>query len=296
MSPSIDSRTGFFDHAARAALHLMGFQSRSVPTSHGRVHVLCAQGGGDAPPVVLVHGYAASGVHFFGLLRRLRPHVRYLIVPDAPAHGFSDSPLRIAPAVLESGFIEALDGVVTEPVLVYGNSMGGLAALRYALRRPERVLGLVLCSPIGAPMDREQLARFLSQFDVRSHENALAFVDRVFRVDGPMRHVLAWGVRRRFGHPDMKALLEALDAGDLLRGEDVRGLAPPLLFVWGRDERVLPVEHRDFFLAHLPEGARVEEPARFGHGPYLQHPDAVARQILEFGRALAGGGSQTKIA
>lgn len=283
---TIDSRTGLSDHAALAVLRLLGFKSRAVPTSTGRVHVLEARGGASGPPVVLLHGFAANCGHFFGLLRRLKPHLSRLIVPDAPAHGFSDVPSRVAPETVEAGLFEALDALLDEPALVYGNSMGGLAALRYTLSRPEKVRGLVICSPVGAPMNEAELDRFLAGFDLPDHASALTFVDRVFSIDGPARHLLAWGVRRRFGHPDMQALLAEMKAGYLLRPDDLRRLAPPTLFVWGREERVLPEAHRDFFLAHLPQTARVEEPPRFGHGPYLQHPEAVARQILAFLRSL----------
>ena len=279
------------EHAALAALRLTGYESREVPTSAGRVHVLSAEGFGMLPPVALLHGFSSAGVHFFGLLRRLRPFVRRLIAPDAPAHGFSSSPERVAPEELERGIGEALDQELDRPTLLYGNSMGGLAALRYALRRPEKVAGLVLCSPVGAPMCQEEIDRFLLGFQVDDHARALAFVDRVFRTDGPMRHLLAWGVRRKFGHPVMRELLESFNPGHLLDPGDLSRLKPPVLFVWGRSERVLPSEHKDFFLAHLPRSARVEEPPRFGHGPYLEDPAAVARQILAFARSIGEGGA-----
>jgi pimeloyl-ACP methyl ester carboxylesterase len=176
--------------------------------------------------------------------------------------------------------------VVDEPAIVYGNSMGGLAALRFALHRPERVKGLVLCSPVGAPMSREEIDRFLRRFALDDHGRALAFVDRVFRTDGAFRHLLAWGVRRKFGHPVMRELLDAFAQGDLIAPEDLRGLKPPLLFVWGRNERVLPPEHRDFFLQHLPPTAQVQEPPRFGTGRTGAPRAAPADPGV---RAVAGG-------
>ncbi|MBI5546610.1 MAG: alpha/beta fold hydrolase [Deltaproteobacteria bacterium] len=290
MSPSpFDPRAGFYEHASLAALRLAGYQSIRVPTRSGRLHVLRGKGAGDGAPVILLHGFSSAGVHYRALMRRLRPHVRHLIAPDAPGHGFSPTPSGLLSlAEMQEGLVEALDQVSDkEPAIVYGNSMGGLLALRYALARPERVRGLVLCSPVGAPMTAEEMKRFLRRFRVDDHVRALAFVNRVFDSPGPLRHLLAWGVRRKFGHPTMKALLSALEPDFLLGPEDVRGLRPPVLFVWGRSERVLPPEHKEFFLAHLPPGSRVEEPPRFGHGPYLTHPDAVAEQILAFARSLA---------
>lgn len=281
-----DPRAGFFEHAVLAALRLAGCESHNVETSGGRVHVLSAQGEGPGAPVVLLHGFSSTCVHYGALLQRLRRHVRKVVAPDAPAHGFSDAPRKVDPAALQAGLLEALDKVVDEPSIVYGNSMGGLAALRFALLRPERVKGLILCSPLGAPMTQDEIDRLLRRFALDDHDKALQFVDRVVKTEGAFRHLVAWGVRRKFGHPVMRELLGSFAEGDLLLPEELKRLKVPLLFVWGRDELVLPPEHKDFFLEHLPEGAEVAEPPRFGHGPYLEHPGAVARQILEFERSL----------
>ncbi len=56
----------------------------------------------------------------------------------------------------------------------------------------------------------------------------------------------------------------------------------PVLLLWGKDERILPRDHLEFFRRHLPEHARFEEPEGFGHAPYLDDVDAVARRILSF--------------
>jgi pimeloyl-ACP methyl ester carboxylesterase len=240
----------------------------------------------------MLHGFTASGVHYYGVLRRLRRHVRSLLAPDAPAHGFSDMPRPMSPVAVEGGLLEALDQLIEEPSIIYGNSMGGLAAVRFALRRPERVRALILCSPMGAPMDEPELARFLERFEVSDHARALTFIDRVFQMDGPMRHLLAWGVRKRFCDPEMRELLGAIRPDQLLGPDEVRALTMPLLFVWGRAERVMPPEHRDFFLKHLPPGSRIEQPPRFGHGPYLEYPEAVARQIMAFVRSLPEAGER----
>ena len=287
MPPSpFDPRAGFFEHAILAALRLAGCESHNVETTAGRIHVLSVKGEGPGAPVVLLHGFSSACVHYGALIQHLRRHVRAVIAPDAPAHGFSDEPRKIDPAALQAGILEALDKVVDEPSIVYGNSMGGLAALRFSLSRPERVKGLVLCSPLGAPMTRDEIDRFMCRFNLDGHGRALAFVDRVLKTDGTFRHLLAWGVRRKFGHPVMRELLESFAEGDLLVPEEIKQLKPPLLFVWGREEEVLPPEHKDFFLEHLPPGTEVCEPPRFGHGPYLEHPGAVARQILAFERSL----------
>jgi pimeloyl-ACP methyl ester carboxylesterase len=231
---------------------------------------------------VLFHGISSAGAHFLPLLHRLRGRVRRLVAPDMLAHGFSDAPREMRPEALKDAMIEAMDSVGHEPAVVFGNSMGGLAAIHYALARPERVRGLILCSPSGASMDRDELRRFVSGFQFDSHGQALEFVDRLFARRNRMRHLFAWGVRRQFENPGVRALLRATGPDDMLRPEQLAALRMPVLLLWGRDERILPREHYEFFRRHLPEHTRVEEPEGLGHAPYLDDSRAVARQILSF--------------
>lgn len=274
--------TNLTRHVARTSLHINGWRSRRVPTSAGRVHVLDARGHGPLPPVALFHGISSSGMHLLPLLHRLRGRVRHLIAPDMPAHGFSDPPPVMRADMMKDALVEAMDAIVHEPSIVFGNSMGGIAAVHYALARPERVRGLILCSPSGASMSEDELERFVRGFDFDTHADALDFVDRLFARRNRMRHLFAWGVRRQFQNPGVRGLLRAVGPEDLLRPEDLSALRVPVLLLWGKGERILPREHYEFFKRHLPEHTRVEEPEGFGHAPYLDDVGAVAESILSF--------------
>ena len=146
------------DLAARQSLRAHGYLSRTIRTSVGKVHAIELRGSGDLPPVVFLHGFSAAAVHYYPLLSRLKNRCRRLIAIDLPGHGFSDHPVGGMDTVtISHGLIEALDSLIGEPVVLFGNSMGGMAAVRYAAMRPRSVRGLMLISPGGAPMDVEQL-------------------------------------------------------------------------------------------------------------------------------------------
>ena len=154
------------DRLARTSLVLQGYRSRTIPTSVGEVHVLEADGRGKLPTLVLLHGFSSAGVHYFPLLHSLRRRFRRIVLPDLPAHGFSGSPRGgVRGETLLDGLTEALDAVLDEPVILFGNSLGGIAAIRYALARPARVRGLILCSPTGAAMSAEGLPEVRFTFD-----------------------------------------------------------------------------------------------------------------------------------
>jgi pimeloyl-ACP methyl ester carboxylesterase len=254
------------------------------------VHVLETDGRGTLPTLVLLHGFSSAGVHYFPLLHLLRRRFRRIVLPDLPAHGFSASPRGgVRGETLLDGLTEALDAVLDEPAMLFGNSLGGVAAIRYALARPSRIRGLILCSPTGAAMDAEEIARFSALFRIDSHGAALDFVDRVMSTRGPMRQLLAWGLRRKFQNPEMRALIASIKPEDMLDPEELHTLRPPTLLLWGRDERLLPTSHLEFFRQHLPPQTRIEEPLGFGHTPYLEDPARLARDIIRFSEDVVTG-------
>ena len=75
------------DELMRQQLKLGGFESRYVKTAAGRMHALVAKGGGDLPPFVLLHGFAAASHYYGGVASRMLPLVHEVIAPDLPGHG-----------------------------------------------------------------------------------------------------------------------------------------------------------------------------------------------------------------
>jgi pimeloyl-ACP methyl ester carboxylesterase len=271
----------------RRMLNAKGLRSRWLPTSVGRLHVLDGDGRGDLPPLVLLHGFSANSISYAGLLRRFAPHVRRLVAPDCPGHGFSELPADgLTRDTMMTGLFEVLDRILDEPAILLGTSMGGFGAIRYAAARPHKVRGLVLVCPGGAPMGPEALRRFTDTFRVERHADALRFVDRMLSSSPPgFRHVLAHGIRGRFTNRQLRGLLDSLSPRDLLRPEELAALSMPTLMLWGQQEMILPPDHLDFFRRHLPQHAQVEVWDRFGHCGYLERPGAVARRVLKFARA-----------
>lgn len=279
-----------YDHFARQSLRLEGYKSRFVDASTGRVHLLEARGHGQAPPLVMLHGFTSCGAHFFPIAKRLRRKVDKIVLPDMPAHGLSDAPRVPTARRVQDGVIEALDAAVDRPSVLFGLSMGGFAAIRYALARPERVRGLVLCSPGGADMPDDELDRLRRTFHLPSHDHALRFVDRLLTKPTLLRQAYALGVRNSFGRPEMRTLLASMQREDLLQPEQLGALQVPTLLLWGRKDRILPPSSLDFFKRHLPSHVRIEEPESFGHSPFLEQPEELSRHIETFVDGLAGAG------
>jgi pimeloyl-ACP methyl ester carboxylesterase len=219
--------------------------------------------------------------------RALLPERVRTIALDWPAHG--DSPagsgdggvLRLA-GVAE----EALAGLAPEGAVVLGNSVGGFAAARAAIRRPDLVRGLVIVDGGGfqaqtllarlfcALMSRRRFLRAIypafSASYMRSHTPAdrrarALSIATTRRADGLRTVAELWGSFTSPEH-DLRA--------------DASAIAAPTLILWGRKEPVIPVSvGRD--IETLIPGSRLAV-LDTGHVPHTSDPDGFAGELLGF--------------
>ncbi|WP_230203054.1 alpha/beta fold hydrolase [Parafrankia discariae] len=100
-----------------------------------------------SPPVVCVHGLGGSYTNWLALAPLLASTSRVL-APDLAGHGRTPLGGRGADVAANRLLLDRFLGeVVGEPVILVGNSMGGLIGMLQAVHRPESVRGLVLLDP-----------------------------------------------------------------------------------------------------------------------------------------------------
>jgi pimeloyl-ACP methyl ester carboxylesterase len=107
--------------------------------------------GGDGPPVLLLHGLAGYAGEWADTARWLTERCR-VVALDARGHGRSERfPADVSRAALVADAAFAVESLRLGPVVVVGQSLGGLAALLLAAERPDLVHGLVVAdaSPAG---------------------------------------------------------------------------------------------------------------------------------------------------
>jgi pimeloyl-ACP methyl ester carboxylesterase len=253
--------------------------------------------GGHAPrtPIVLLHGATASSRVWQEVAPALEADYRVL-APNLAGHR-GGPPLSIEPHRVVPGIVEAvcreLDAAGIPTAHLVGNSLGGWVALELA--RLGRARSVVAISPAGAWRSARDLTRLLTLFRVGGAV-AKTRTGRRLAMNPRTRRRL-W--RATAEHTERMTLSQVHDtfedlAGcailtDLLAGAKRAGpilpfgrVACPTLIAWGSHDRLLPfARYGAPMLTALP-GAELHILPGVGHVPMIDHPDLVARTVLEF--------------
>lgn len=251
--------------------------------------------GGDGPPIVLVHGLGGSATNWVELTPLLAQRHRVL-APDLPGHGGSEA-LAAVPGL--DAFADRVAAVVLHeqagPAPLVGHSLGGLVALRLALRYPELVSCLVLAGSAGLSTGRPLLRELLTAFTI-IRPGRLAGRYRTLVGRSPLLRRIVFGfvsVADPAGLTD--AAVEGFLAGQLLHTdtasawralrqddprEELDRVPVPVLVLWGAEDAQLPLADGFEYARRLRAPLRTI--AGCGHLLIGERPAACAHAIEDF--------------
>ncbi len=220
---------------------------------------------GEGPPVLLLHGLAASARWWTRVVPALSASHRVHAI-DLPSFGESGRGVRFHLDRVPDQLIALMDEAGIERASIVGHSMGGLIAARMAADHPERVDRLLLVDAGFLRLDPSWL----------------------HKVTGPIRAV-------RFTRPPLAKLLmeDLLRVGgvrlaeatlQLLQTDWVDALAlieAPTLVIWGEGDTICPRVIGDAIVARVA-GARMVVIPDCGHNPMWERPEAFLEAAAPF--------------
>jgi pimeloyl-ACP methyl ester carboxylesterase len=255
---------------------------------------------GEGTPVVFLHG-SGPGVtgwaNFGANLPALSGAMRCIVV-DQPGFGASGRPeaydrnyLRYsAEAVL--GLLDALE---LPTVALVGNSMGADVAVRLTLDHPQRVSRLLLNGPGGTgatilgPSPSEGITRLMEFNADPSREKMVAWLRTMLSDQRRLTDELVESRMAAASQPGaVKNLQDAYAtfydpamAEPLPLFAEVHRIRQPVLMLWGRDDRVAPVEGA-LFPARRMARCDLRIFSRCGHWVQVERKAEFERAALEF--------------
>jgi pimeloyl-ACP methyl ester carboxylesterase len=241
---------------------------------------------GTGNPVVMLSS-GAHDRHDFDQLRALLPAGFRSIAPDWPGHGESPAGKEPASAM---GFADAAEELVArlapEGAIVLGNSVGGFAAARLAIRRPELVRGLVLVDSGGFLPRSPQVRIFCALMARPRFLRAIYpwFANRYMRpqseADRQVRDVGIATTRQDPGLAAVSGLWRSFSSAEHDLRKDAASIRAPTLVIWGKKDPVIPLQAGRTVAATIP-GARLEL-LDTGHAPQVSDPAGFAAIFVPF--------------
>lgn len=253
---------------------------------------------GDGPAVVMVHGSQAWAYAWRYQIPLLSRHGYRAISLDLPGSGYSDPmPGNIGIEEL-SGFLAAtLDRLQVDQAFFVASSAGGLPVLDLAIRRPERINGLILSSACGVPhrlpwlwravrvpLAGEALRFFLTPGVIRANLHQAFYCKELVHDEmvaaylTPLRRRGAWSAQVRMERNWRPAFVEG----------NLACITAPSLVVWGENDTWHPPAMAGEFKRRLAHAEVVTLP-QCGHLPHEEKPDEFNEILLDWlGRHASG--------
>lgn len=255
-----------------------------------------------AVTVVLLHGHCLRKESWAGvrheLFRQFGREVR-VVSYDHRGHGRSGEADVSSYTIDQLGtdLVTVIDTVVpTGMILIAGHSMGGMAAISFAVRMPARlqarIVGLGLIATAAGELSQHGLGRMLNSRTLGAFQR---FVDRAPRA----AHAVRRGARRTLGRgqgralhgwrgalsaavnnesalPTVSGFLSALRTFNEIGA--LSGITIPTAVVCGTEDQMTPIAHSQR-LAGAIATAQLTSLQGAGHSVVLEAPRAVARAL-----------------
>ena len=250
---------------------------------------------GSGPPLLLLHGFAASTYSFHKLVPLLAGHFR-VVAMDYYGFGYTERP-KTPDEFGMAAQLELIRHVMNVkrmgPATVLGQSYGGTLALLLAQSDPKLVERLVLISAVtefGDPPAwvRSPVLRWAGYPATRlllsSPKRFRAMQQRAYHREGVLTAEVAEAYRARLLIEGLKETYFAFTGGMASGASpalNLTGLKLPVLLMAGRHDRIVPLESAQRLVAALPS-ARLLLLEESGHSAPEEEPETVAKAIREF--------------
>lgn len=240
--------------------------------------------------ILLLHGFDSSLLEF----RRLFPllakyHETWAI--DLLGFGLSDRTpqLVVSPINITKHLYNCWQNLINRPIILVGASMGGAAALTFALEYPEVVEKLVLIDSAGmrnGPIIGKYLfppldylaANFLRDPKIRESISKKAYYDQSF-VTADANLCAALHLEMPYWH---ESLISFTKSGGYPKfGDILKQIQIPVLNIWGKNDQILGVKDAYLFDKAISQ-SQLCWIDQCGHVPHLEKPQETATSINNF--------------
>ena len=256
-------------------------------TEVGGLRVRYADRGFGDSVVLLLHGFGGDLDNWMFNLDSLAEKHRLLAL-DLPGHGQSVK-TNVDPSLsgMATFVRKFLDVLSVSSLHVVGHSMGGAIAMQLASDSPETVksLGLICSAGLGPDINSDYLRGFV---EAQSQQELKLVLQQLF-VDESLVNLQLVNDLLNYKRMDgVEATLKALSETLISAGEqtfltdNIVASGIPVLVIWGKQDRIIPVSHAQNFSAAGGYCVEVEIFDSAGHMVQMEKAYEVNRSLLNF--------------
>ena len=248
--------------------------------------------GGRGLPLVLAHGFLMDHDMFAPQVEALGSEHR-VVTWDERGHGLTETtPDDFTYWNSADDLRGLLDSLGIERAVVGGMSQGGFVSLRFALRHPERVIGLVLLDTQSGLEDPEKLPQYEMMADVWVTQGPTDMIaDTVAAIiigrnrPESAAWIAKWKARPRESIRPIFRTLVTRDNITARLGE----IHAPALVVHGEEDTAIEMPLAEALAAGLPGARPLVRVPSAAHAANLTHPEPVNAAIASFLKQLRSG-------
>ncbi|MDD5145290.1 MAG: alpha/beta hydrolase [Candidatus Pacebacteria bacterium] len=232
--------------------------------------------------ILILHGWGGSSDSWIEVQKNLIKNGYKTIVPDLPGFGKSVTPLKAWGIDDYTDFVSKFAEKInlTGPFFLLGHSFGGRIAIRFVLKHPEKIKGLILCDSAG--IKPKMGIKTMLIYWTAKLGNALLTPKHFSRFRDSARNFFYAVIRHRdYEKADgvMKETIIKVLNEDLFA--DLSKIKTKTLLVWGKNDKMVPVKYANVFKINI-ENSELEILPKIGHSPHLEVPDKLSEILLKF--------------
>jgi 3-oxoadipate enol-lactonase len=244
--------------------------------------------GGDKPAVMFMHGFLFDQSMFDKQVAALSNSCRCVRF-DARGFGQTEwdgKPFSLYDTVADC--VGLMDHLGIQNAVVVGMSQGGYAAMRVAVKHPERVKALVFLSTYNGVDTEEVKAIYRSMRDAWTSDGKDQVIGTLLTLflgteEGQPELRKQWRAKwEARSNEDIIATMNNLIDRDEITPEQVQKVTQPVLVVHGDADQGIPIVLGRALYQSMPNAKRFVSVPGATHAANITHADVVNKALLDF--------------
>lgn len=238
---------------------------------------------------MILHGLFGTSDNWQTLARRFAEHYHVFLV-DMRNHGRSGHSHEFNYELMAEDLLEFVEDHSLKQPAIIGHSMGGKAAMKFALQHPDKLGKLVVVdiSPRAYPVHHDEIIAGLKSIDLENLQNRQQADEQLARYvpEADVRLFLLKNLyRTESGGFGWRVNLKAVDENIERIGGAIESDTPftnPALFIRGGKSRYIRPEDQYEYIEHLFPNVEIETIPDAGHWVHAEAPDRLFDITMNF--------------